>query len=465
MLSMVYLGGVLVLAFLALLSGKRRFALAVVAVSLLSNLVSLLIYYLAPELSDVTFAVAARELTIYIFFVLTFLLVRQLRWPVGTLIDRIYLFLLIFFLINITAGLLRNGVSAVLMGRELIFPLATYFLFRFINLNERAIHAVLRLIVGIAVFGGVAAVVEQLYVNLIDPAFWETIVISGYLAQKYGSFDQPFPLSWVNYLPGFINLPHGMRSIGVMLDPLATGHFLACSLPIAYYWIQGWKRYIFVVVIFLGVICTFSKASTLISFIVFGSQAFRIKNTWLRYSLLGIIGLCVLAVGALLLSTGDDAFTHFGSFRTGVEALLDRPLGKGVGSTGYFNYLVTGQGTVEAIDTTFSVYVYQMGWLGLMALMLLVPVPAAVLLLHLAWLRSRALFLDNCLSRLLMTALPLTLTYSILALSSAAAFTAVPVFIPMLLLGTYNSVWARQRARAEKPLPDNAGALATTGVG
>jgi hypothetical protein len=38
MLSLVYLGGVLVLAFLALLSGKRRFALAVVAVSLLSTL-------------------------------------------------------------------------------------------------------------------------------------------------------------------------------------------------------------------------------------------------------------------------------------------------------------------------------------------------------------------------------------------------------------------------------------------
>lgn len=443
MLSLVYLGGALVLAFLALLSGKRRFALAIVAVSLLSNLASLLIYYLAPQLSDVTFAVAARELTIYVFFVLTLLLVRQLRWPVGTPIDRVYLVLLVFFFTSIMAGLLRNGSSAIMMGRELIFPLATYFLFRFIDLDERAIRTVLRLIVGIAVFGGVAALVEQIYINLINPAFWEKIAISGYLAQKYGSFDQPFPLSWVNYLPGFINLPHGMRSIGLMLDPLATGHFLACSLPIAYYWIQGWKRYIFMTIIFFGVICIFSKASMLISFVVFGSQVFRIKNARLRYSLLAIIGICVVVVGALLLSTGDDAFTHFGSFRTGIEALINWPLGKGIGSTGYFNFLVTGKGTVEAIDTTFSVYAYQMGWLGLMALIVLVPVPAAVLLLQLSWLRSRALFLDNCLSRLLMTALPLMLTYSLLAFSSAAAFTAVPVFVPMILLGMYNSVWAR----------------------
>lgn len=451
MLSLVYLGGALALAFFALLSGKRRFAMTVVAVSLLSNLASLLIYYLAPELSDVTFAVAARELTVYSFFILTFLLVRQLRWPVGTLIDRIYLVLLVFFLINIAGGFLRNGISAALMGRELIFPLATYFLFRFINLDERAIRNVLQLIAGIAVVGGTAAIIEQVYVNLIDPAFWETIAISGYLAQKYGSFDQPFPLSWVNYLTGLINRPPGMRSIGLMLDPLATGHFLACSLPIAYYWIKGWKRYIFLVIIFAGAICTFSKATMLISFVVFGSQAFRIKNTWLRYSLLAIIGLCVIAVGTLLLSTGDDAFTHAGSFRTGVEALLSRPLGKGVGSTGYFNLLVTGEGTVEAIDTTFSVYAYQMGWLGVIALTFLAPVPAAILLLHLAWLRSRALFVNNCLSRLLMTVLPLALTYSLLAFASAAAFTAVPVFIPMLLLGAYNTVWARQRARAEKP--------------
>ncbi|MGB9631693.1 MAG: hypothetical protein ACPL8I_00045, partial [Chloroflexaceae bacterium] len=451
MLSLVYLVGVLVLSFLALLSGKRRFALTVVAVSLLSNLASLLIYYLAPELSDVTFAVAARELTIYGFLILTFLIVRQLRWPVGTLIDRIYLVLLVFFLINIAGGFLHNGMSAALMGRELIFPLVTYFLFRFINLDERAIRQVLQLIAGIAVVGGMAAIIEQIYVNLIDPAFWETIAISGYLSQKYGSFDQPFPLSWVNYLTGLINRPPGMRSIGLMLDPLATGHFLACSLPVAYYWIQGWKRYIFVAIIFMGTVCTFSKASMLILFVVFGSQAFRIKNAWLRYSLLAITGLCVIALGILILSTGDDAFSHFGSFRTGVEAILNRPLGKGVGSTGYFNFLVTGQGTVEAVDTTFSVYAYQMGWPGVLALIFLVPVPAAVLLLHLAWLRSRAQFVNNCLSRLLMTVLPLALTYSLLAFSTAAAFTAVPVFIPMLLLGIYNSVWVRQHTRAEQP--------------
>lgn len=448
---MIYLGSVLLLALVALIAGRRRGALLIVLVALLSNLASITIYYLAPELSDVALAVSARELTVYTFFVLTFLLVRRLRWPVGTLIDRVYLGLLVFFVVNIIGSIPRNGVTSLLMGRELIFPLATYFLFRFLNLDERAIRSLMRLIVSIAVVVGLVAVVEQIYVNLINPNLWHEWRISGYLAQKYGSFDDPFPLSWVNYLPGFLGLPHGMRSIGLMLDPLATGHFLACSLPIAYYWYRGWQRYFFLSIVFLGVICTFSKASMLISFVFLGSQAFRVKHWLVRYGLLAFVASCILAIGGLLLSTDDDAFTHFGSFRAGTEALFNHPLGKGVGSTGYFNMLVTGEGTASTIDTTYSVYAYQMGWPGLLALMCLVLLPTSILFTHLYWLRSRGLFVSSCVSRMLMTVLPLFLSYSILAFASAASFTAVPVFTPMLLLGTYGTLWVRLRTATRQP--------------
>lgn len=452
MLSLLYLIAALVVAFLALIAGKRYFALVIVLVSLLTNLISVIIYYLSPALSRVSIAVAARELTVYLFFFLTFFLVRKLRWPVATMIDRVYLALLVFFAVFIVGSIPRNGFSALLMGRELIFPLTTFFIFRFINLDGRAITSVMRLIIGIAVVTATLAILEQVYVNLINPLFWNELGISGYLAQKYGSFTDPFPLSWVNYLPVFIGLDPTMRSVGLMFHPIVTGQFLACSLSIALYWINGWKKYIIIPIIILGAISTFSKAMMLIIFIIFGGQALRLKSTIVRNALILAVLVCVLATGMLLLSTGDDAFTHFGSFRAGLEALTTQPLGAGIGSTGYFNWRVSGQGEIEALDTTFSVYVYQMGWIGLVALLFLVLTPVLTLLLHLQLLRRRRLFVADDVGRLLMTTLPISASYSILAFSSAAAFTAVPVFIPMLLLGIYCTAWIRLRAEIRHPV-------------
>lgn len=451
MLSLLYLVGVLLVAFLALIAGKRYFALVIVLISLLSNLASVVIYYLSPTLSRVSIAVAARELAIYLFFFMMFFL-RQLRWPIATIIDRIYLALLMFFVVLIVGSIPQNGFSALLIGRELIFPLATYFLFRFINLDGRAITSVMRLIIGIAVVTAILAIIEQFYVNLINSFFWNDMGISGYLAQKYGSFNEPFPLSWVNYLPVFIGLEPMMRSVSLMFHPIVTGQFLACSLSIALYWIHGRKKYIIIVIVVLGALSTFSKATMLIIFIILGGQALRLKSVILRNMLVGMVLICVLAVGILLLSTGDDAFTHFGSFKTGLEALITQPLGAGIGSTGYFIWRVSGQGEIEALDTTFSVYVYQMGWFGLVALLFLVLTPPLTLLFHVRWLRKHRLFVTDDVGKLLMTTLPISASYAILAFSSAAAFTAVPVFVPMLLLGAYCTAWVRLRAEIPRPV-------------
>jgi hypothetical protein len=445
MLSLLYLGGALLTAYGAIVANRRLAALLIVGICLLSNLISLVIYYASPGLSNVTVAVAARELVVYSCFGLSLLVIRGLRWPLGTALDKLFFALLVFFGCSVLASIPRTGISALLMGRELIFPLATYFLFRFLALDEPAVRAMLRLVTLVAVAAAIVAIVEQLYVNQVNTRFWEQVAISGYLAQKYGQFEGAFPLSWINFLPVFIGQAPGLRSIGLMLDPLATGHFLACSLPIVYYWTEGRVKYLLSGLVFVGAMCTFSKATMLISFIVIGSQVLRLKSPALRNGLLAGVGLCVLATGALLLSTGDDNFTHFGSFKAGVDALLTSPLGNGVGSTGYFNLLVTGEGTAEAIDTTFSVYVYQMGTPGLIALTLLALTPPLMLLYHLALLRSNRLFVDNLVSRLLMTAIPLFLAYAVLAFASAAAYSAVAIFLPMLLLGTYTSAWVRLR--------------------
>ena len=103
--------------------------------------------------------------------------------------------------------------------------------------------------------------------------------------------------------------------------------------------------------------------------------------------------------------------------------------------------LVTGGGTLEAIDTSFSVYIYQMGLFGFVALVSLVILPFIFLLLDRR--RSRH---NIAKTPLLPVCLPIFGAYSILAFSSAAAFTAVPIFLPMMLIGMHVSMM-QERAR------------------
>lgn len=447
MLSIICLGSSLIIAFASLLAGRRRFALTIATLVVLVNAVSIALYYLAPDLSNVKITVATREITVYIFFVVYFVLLKRFNLPFGHLVDKVYLLLLLLFIAMILASIPKNSLGALMMGRELIFPVVTYFLFRFLNLDKRAIKSVVRLVLGLAAVTAILAIIEQIYVNKINPYFWEQIRVSGYLGQKYGNFNQKYPGSWVNYLPAFIGLPPGLRSIGLMLDPLVTGHFLACSFALTLYWMRGWKRLLFIVLVGTGALCTFSKGTMLICFVAIGSRALLIRGKFLKSLVLATVVLIVVGVGVLLLSTGDDSFTHFGSFKAGVNSLLKSPLGNGVGSTGYFNLLVTGEGAIEAIDTTFSVYVYQMGIVGLVALVCIVLVPFFSI-----FRRLRRTTSSREEKRLLLTCFPLFGAYSVLAFSSAAAFSAVPVFIPMMLLGMYVSSSTRAKRAKDSTL-------------
>ena len=417
------------IAIFILFTNRRQVGLIAVGIALLCNLISLLLYYLSPELSRVNVVVATREITIYLLLIATFIFVKKFHVPFGYSLDKVYVLVLLLFLIMIAISIPRNGISALLMGRELVFPFATYFFFRFININEKQTTIIIKFIIALAVAASSIGIVEFVYLNFVNPDFWKQIQVSGYLAQKYGSFKGDYPLSWVNYLNVFFGFPPGLRTIGLMLDPLATGHFLACSFTITFYWIRNRIKYVLLFLIGLGVVFTFSKASLLICFIAISSRAFLWRNATLRiFGILCLIAGVVLAA-VLLLSTGDDNFTHFGSFKTGLATILNHPLGNGVGSTGYFAILTTGQGTIEVIDTTFSVYVYQMGIIGLLALIAITWIPLLALVQQIRYVRQSRRH-----KSLTPICLALFITYSLLAFSSAAAFTAVPIFIPMMLL-------------------------------
>ncbi|GAC1384419.1 MAG: hypothetical protein NVSMB42_02390 [Herpetosiphon sp.] len=415
--------------FLRRLSGKSRFAVAIVAVSLLANLVSVLLYYLVGDGVGVPVIVATREILIDLLFVFSGISILSIVIYSPRLIDRIYLALLLIFGIMILLSK-QDLKTAILSGRELIFPLATYFVFRSLRLDEPAQRRVIRFLVRFSVVTALLAIVEQIYVNLFDPNFWTGIQIDGYLTQKYGTFTGDYPLSWMNYAPGYFNLPPTLRSVGLLVDPLATAHILACGFTIVLYYRRGALKYILLAILALGTICTFSKGALLICFIAIGTQAFALRNKALRYMSLAMVALIVVALATALLRTGDDAATHFGSFRAGVTSLAQSPLGDGIGSTGYFTYLVTGDGDAGAVDTTFSVYTVQLGWLGLLALFCLLGAPFFTVL-H----SFRQVSGPRKQAPLALVCLSLWTAYSILSFSTAAAFTAVPILIPMALLG------------------------------
>jgi hypothetical protein len=432
MMLSVLITVMLVLAvFLSLAAGKKLFALAIVAVAFLINLVSLLLYYLNADLSRVYITIANRELLVYFFLVISLLLVRKMVLPVGHPVDKIYLFLFVLFVTLIVATS-KSLIQAAISGREMVFPLSVYFLFRWLRLDQDSVRAIMRLIILLSVVTAAFAIVEWIYVNKVNPSFWEQIHINGYLAQKYGSFNDPYPGSWINYLPRFIGLPAIFRSIGLMLDPLVTGHFLACGFTIILNWVRGSVKYVFLFLIGIATLFVSSKASFLICFLAIGFRSLSTRKKLSRVMILALVFAVVMCVGILLLNTGDDAFTHYGALKNGVASLKQAPLGHGIGTTGYFSRLVTGTRGGNTSDTTFSVYAYQMGFIGVGALILLIVVPF-LLVFRSLWqkrLREKSFPSTLILASLLGA-------YSILAFSSAAAFSAVPVFTPMMLLGIY----------------------------
>jgi hypothetical protein len=430
---------VLVLVFLLVFSAlvvcnRHAAALMVVAVAAIANIISLFLFYAAPTISRVNITVAAREVLIYFGLIVTFIFARKLNVPVFHTIDKIYLGLAM--IIGIAIFTYNTSlISAVYAGRELILPLCIYFLFRFLRPNTKTVSVILKLLMSLAIIIAILSIAENIFINVFNQRFWYQVDIRQYLAQKYGSFDDPYPGSWINYLPVFIGLEPTFRSIGLMLDPLATGHFLACSFVVLLHGIRGSARWVILPIVLAGALATFSKATFLICLVGFGARALLVSDRHIRLVMLltGVAGIGLL--GALLLSTGDDAFTHYGSFRFGVEALFQHPLGNGIGSTGYFNYLVTGGGTVAAGDSTFAVYVYQLGIVGLLALGLLLGVPLWSLLRDFRYLRRRRQRIG-----LPLICISLFVPYTILAFASAAAFTAVPIFIPMMFLSLHVSL-------------------------
>lgn len=425
----------LIVTFLifATFSKKALMAKIVVAVCLLSNFVSLLIYYVDPS-SKISYIIATREIVIITSFFLVVIFLKKFKWPFKGWIDYIFLILLILFSTFIIVSSFKYGVSALISGRDILFPVLVYFLFRLIRLDQISTERLVNLIVIIAIISSSVSIFEFVYVNFVNPSFWESINMSGYLSQKYGT-KQEIPMSWYNFLPLFIGLPPTVRTIGIMTDPIVNALFSTCSFALAYYWLKGWKKVATTLVILSGIATTASKASVIILIVVIANGFLMIKPRNLGLLAFTSLYMLGLVFGIIILSIDDKSFTHLGSFYAGVDALLTNPVGKGLGSTGYTNFLITSKGTISVIDTAFSLYAYQMGVLGFLSLVALIIIPAIVLAANLTRLNTMTTYQK----KILLSTSSIFIPYSVLIFLNSAILTFIPSLIPFLLISIYQT--------------------------
>ena len=141
--------------------------MVIVVLTLIANIASIVIYYISPDLSSVRVVVAIRELSIYLALILIFILIRRFRLPIFHPLDKLFLLLLLMYTFFIMLSIPRYSISSMLMGRELIFPVATFFVFRFLNLSGKHIRQILLFVIGLAFIAGILAIIEQVYINFI----------------------------------------------------------------------------------------------------------------------------------------------------------------------------------------------------------------------------------------------------------------------------------------------------------
>ena len=213
--------------------------------------------------------------------------------------------------------------------------------------------------VSIAVFG----LIERL---VLGEGFWrDTIHINSYFVMSVdvGLLPESARLAngllanWSTYIGGM----RVTRLVSSFLEPTTLSLALASVLILipAVTAASRWRRSLAVVVVALAMLLTWGKGGWLafalaLVLLVLGTS----RTTFIRDVILaGAVGLAALVIG-LLLPLNIPA--HLKDLASGLEAMLSRPLGIGLGTTGYW-----GLDSQIGGDSTIGGIASQLGWPGL----------------------------------------------------------------------------------------------------
>lgn len=244
--------------------------------------------------------------------------------------------------------------------RQILTPFILILYGSTFRLNKEDINQLLLFIVEVGVFQAVFGLVERF---ILGDNFWLSMNINKYMEAKGFSawiFNNGLP---GNYYSADLYNYIGMirRLVGIITDPLLTGHFLAFCVIILLFtdvFNDSIKR---IIVLMLCTVCaalTLSKGAMLIIAIGYVFKVWR-NNKFLSI----ILGMIALGIIVFLIHS-DVLFTmnrHIGGLTSSLSS--EFIIGKGLGSSGNFANLYGGASQTTG-ESYIGAIIGQMGGIG-----------------------------------------------------------------------------------------------------
>ena len=292
---------------------------------------------------------ASKDILFYLFFLFyTFTFQKKFYFQIaifGTLFW--YILLLLIFNGNYTDFYIANI-------RQMITPLIILILFKSIELNDLSKLEIIQFIYKVTV----SIVLLGFIFLLID--VWNYISLHGFFQLK-GIPTNEKGLSYMFYEP---IIGYAQRMVSTILDPISLGHMLA-SVAIAMYYkigIDGKKRIIFLSIVLLGLLFTFSKGAMLQFFI---AVVIFDKNIHL---LLKVFALYILFIAIYFLPNKAGLLIHLHGTINAFDSIS--MIGYGIGSVGNYAKMFSSDLTMYELlkisDTFLGSLLGQVGIIGVL---------------------------------------------------------------------------------------------------
>lgn len=310
----------------------------------------LLIVFLINTLGITSkFIFASKDVLFYLIFILYFFsFQKKFYFQIAIFSTLIwYILILLIFNGNYTDFYIANI-------RQIITPLIILVLFKSIDLNDLSRLEIIQFIYKMSVI----VVLLGFIFLLVD--IWNYINLKGFFQLK-GIPTNDKGLSYMFYEP---IIGYAQRMVSTILDPISLGHILA-SVAIAIYYkigIDGKKRIIFLSIVLLGLLFTFSKGAMLqffIGVIIFDKNIHLILKVFALYILSIVIYFIPNKAGLLIHLQGTlNAFDSISIF------------GYGIGSVGNYAKMFSNDLStyylLEISDTFIGSMIGQLGLIGIL---------------------------------------------------------------------------------------------------
>ena len=224
------------------------------------------------------------------------------------------------------------------------------------KINE--LNDIIYFVVNLGILQSIFGICERF---ILGDSFWTMLHIEKYMVNKGFA-----PWIYNNGLPGnfysadlYDLVGSVRRMVGIMADPLLTGHFLAFCLIVLLYtniYKDRLKKNIAIFLLTIAVLLTLSKGAVLVIGIAFWYKVYRNNKA---IALMGSI----IPIGMVIYIISNNTFATVSSHLNGLTSSLDTLLGGGMGTSGNLSHLFGGASSTSG-ESYFGALLGQIGIIG-----------------------------------------------------------------------------------------------------